>query len=240
MKYSEAMEFARLLDFEPDKAYASTFKRAMEAEEAFKSQMALESTFGAFVDDADNMRDENIAIATEAANAVTNALGKIATWFKNLLIRFKAMVRKIIFKARANSVEKTVQKMAKAGKEAGSTAPFKNAAVELTDEEVQNYNDALNSMSIVNLKMNRVPKTVNAAFLSRMAKQIVAASDSVEANLTKAMKNPSPNVTVDEINNQCKACAKAMKITTALLNKAVKAGAVQKTGDSNKETEANK
>ena len=222
MKYSEAMEFARLLDFEPDKAYANTFKRAMEAEEAFKSQMALESTFGAFVDDTDNMRDENIAVATEAANAVTNALGKIANWFKNLLTRFKAMIRRIVFKSRTKTFQKAMKKVSASGKNAGSTAPIKAMVVELNDEEKKSYTEILNAAGIT-VNLNKV----DAASLANIGKQVMDKSSAAEKELDAAMKNPNPNVTVKDINAKCKACAKAMKVTTSLLNKAVKAGAVQ-------------
>lgn len=136
MKYAEAMEYARLLDFEPDVAYADSFKRAIAAEESFRNQMAFESTLGAFVDDVDELRSENIEIATEAANAVTETLKKIATWFKNLLIKFKAMIRKIVFKARVKAADKAVSKMSKNAKAAGSAAPAKGV-VELTDEELR-------------------------------------------------------------------------------------------------------
>ena len=45
--------------------------------------------------------------------------------------------------------------------------------------------------------------------------------------MAEAMKNPSADVSVKDLNENCKLVARAMKIATSLLNKAVKAGVVQ-------------
>lgn len=226
MKYSEAMEFARLLDFEPDVAYANSFKRAIAAEESFRNQMAFESTLGAFVDDVDELRSENIEIATEAANAVTETLKKIATWFKNLLIKFKAMIRKIVFKARVKDANKAVAKMSKNAKAAGSAAPAKGV-VELSDEEVESYNEVFKALDEKGIKAGFIGANMNAMTLANLCKMIASRGDECEKKLADAMKNPSADVSVKDLNENCKLVARAMKIATSLLNKAVKAGVVQ-------------
>lgn len=226
MKYSEAMEFARLLDFEPDVAYADSFKRAIAAEESFRNQMAFESTLGAFVDDVDELRSENIEIATEAANAVTETLKKIATWFKNLLIKFKAMIRKIVFKARVKVADKAVAKMSKNAKAAGSAAPAKGV-VELTDDEVESYNEVFKALDEKGIKAGFIGANMNAMTLANLCKMIASRGDECEKKLADAMKNPSADVSVKDLNENCKLVARAMKIATSLLNKAVKAGVVQ-------------
>lgn len=226
MKYAEAMEYARLLDFEPDVAYADSFKRAIAAEESFRNQMAFESTLGAFVDDVDELRSENIEIATEAANAVTETLKKIATWFKNLLIKFKAMIRKIVFKARVKTADKAVAKMSKNAKAAGSAAPAKGV-VELTDEEVESYNEVFNALDEKGIKAGFIGANMNAMTLANLCKMIASRGDECEKKLADAMKNPSADVSVKDLNENCKLVARAMKIATSLLNKAVKAGVVQ-------------
>ena len=226
MKYAEAMEYARLLDFEPDVAYADSFKRATAAEESFRNQMAFESTLGAFVDDVDELRSENIEIATEAANAVTETLKKIATWFKNLLIKFKAMIRKIVFKSRVKAADKAVAKMSKNAKAAGSAAPAKGV-VELSDEEVESYNEVFKALDEKGIKAGFIGANMNAMTLANLCKMIASRGDECEKKLSDAMKNPSADVSVKELNENCKLVARAMKIATSLLNKAVKAGVVQ-------------
>ena len=226
MKYAEAMEYARLLDFEPDVTYADSFKRAIAAEESFRNQMAFESTLGAFVDDVDELRSENIEIATEAANAVTETLKKIATWFKNLLIKFKAMIRKIVFKARVKAADKAVAKMSKNAKAAGSAAPAKGV-VELTDEEVESYNEVFKALDEKGIKAGFINANMNAMTLANLCKRIASRGDECEKKLAEAMKNPSADVSVKDLNENCKLVARAMKIATSLLNKAVKAGVVQ-------------
>ena len=226
MKYAEAMEYARLLDFEPDVAYADSFKRAIAAEESFRNQMAFESTLGAFVDDVDELRSENIEIATEAANAVTETLKKIATWFKNLLIKFKAMIRKIVFKARVKAADKAVAKMSKNAKAVGSAAPAKGV-VELTDEEVESYNEVFKALDEKGIKAGFIGANMNAMTLANLCKMIASRGDECEKKLAEAMKNPSADVSVKDLNENCKLVARAMKIATSLLNKAVKAGVVQ-------------
>ena len=226
MKYAEAMEYARLLDFEPDVAYADSFKRAIAAEESFRNQMAFESTLGAFVDDVDELRSENIEIATEAANAVTETLKKIAAWFKNLLIKFKAMIRKIVFKARVKAADKAVAKMSKNAKAAGSAAPAKGV-VELTDEEVESYNEVFKALDEKGIKAGFIAANMNAMTLANLCRMIASRGDECEKKLADAMKNPSADVSVKDLNENCKLVARAMKIATSLLNKAVKAGVVQ-------------
>lgn len=226
MKYAEAMEYVRLLDFEPDVAYADSFKRAIAAEESFRNQMAFESTLGAFVDDVDELRSENIEIATEAANAVTETLKKISTWFKNLLIKFKAMIRKIVFKARVKAADKAVSKMSKNAKAAGSAAPAKGV-VDLTDEEVESYNEVFKALDEKGIKAGFIGANMNAMTLANLCKMIASRGDECEKKLSDAMKNPSADVSVKDLNENCKLVARAMKIATSLLNKAVKAGVVQ-------------
>lgn len=221
MKYAEAMEFSRLLNFDPEVAYAESFKRAYAAEEAFQKQYAFEATLGAFVDDIDEMHDDNIAIATEAANAVTDAIKKIATWFKNLLVKFKTMIRRIVFKARVKSVKKAIK---------GSSGAAMAASIDLTDEEVKNYTDAMNQASDSGVKFGVVPKTVTPMYLAKQTQTVFNFAFKVESDLDRALKNPDYSTQVKELNARAKACAASMKVMTALTNKAIKAGVVQVKG----------
>ena len=237
MKYTEAMEFAKLLDFDPSVAYKESFDRAIAAEESFKAQMAFESTLGAFVDD-DEYRTENIRVATEAANAVVDTLKKIATWFKNLLVKFKAFIRKIIFKARVTAADKAVAKMSKNAKAAGSAAPAKGV-VTLSDEELEKYNAVFKDLDQKGIRAGFIGANMNAMTLANLCKMIASRGDECEKKLADAMKNPSADVSVKDLNENCKLIARAMKITTSLLNKAVKAGAVQSSEQPAEKVDAN-
>lgn len=228
MKYAEAMEYSRLLNFEPDVAYAESFKRAIAAEEAFKNQMAFESTLGTLIDDVDSLREDNIEIATEAANAVVDTLKKIATWFKNLLTKFKAMVRKIIFKSRVKANDKAVSKMAKASvKNTGSTQAFKSNTVKLSDEEFTKYSQVFKDLDGLGVKAGFLKQEMNPMELANLSKMVSSRGDACEKELADAMKNPSPETSVKDLNQKCKLVAQAMKVITIMLNKAVKSGAVQ-------------
>lgn len=228
MKYSEAMEYTRLLNFDPETAYPESFKRAIAAEEAFQNQMAFESTMGSFVDDVDSLRDENIEIATEAANAVGDTLKKIWNWFKNLLTRFKQMVRKIIFKSRAKKNAKMAKKLGSSYDINKGTGAIKYAeGIELTDDEYEKYNKVFIDLADAGMSVGSLSKTMNAMGLATLSKRVAAQGDECEKKLSEAMKNPSPDVSVKDLNMMCKKVAQAMKIVTALMNKAVKNGTVQ-------------
>ena len=223
MKYSEAMEYTRLLNFDPETAYPESFKRAIAAEEAFQNQMAFESTMGSFVDDVDSLREDNIEIATEAANAVGDTLKKIWNWFKNLLTRFKQMVRKIIFKSRAKKNEKMIRNtVSKKG-----TKPIKEGVVELSDDEYEKYSKLFMELTDAGMSVGSVSKSMTAIDLAKLSKRVAAQGDECEKQLSDAMKNPSPDVSVKDLNMMCKKVAQAMKIVTVLMNKAVKNGTVQ-------------
>ena len=234
MKYTEAMEFAKLLDFDPSVAYKESFDRAIAAEESFKAQMAFESTLGAFVDD-DDYRTENIRVATEAANAVVDTLKKIATWFKNLLVKFKAFIRKIIFKARVKSVDKMVKKSAmKSG-----TKSIKEGVVTLSDEELEKYNAVFKGLDEKGIRAGFMKSEMTALELANLSKMISKRGDECEKALADAMKNPSPDASVKDLNEKCRGVAQAMKIVTTLLNKAIKSGAVQSSEQPAEKVEAN-
>ena len=228
MKYSEAMEYTRLLNFDPEIAYPESFKRAIAAEEAFQNQMAFESTMGSFVDDVDSLRDENIEIATEAANAVGDTLKKIWNWFKNLLTRFKQMIRKIVFKSRVKKNEKMAKKIGSKYDINKGTGPIKNSAdIELSDEEYEKYNKIFIALSDNGMGIGSLSKTMSAVDLAKLSKRIASLGDEYEKKLSDAMKNPSPDTSVKTLNTACKQVAQAMKVVTTLLNKAVKNGTVQ-------------
>ena len=224
MKYAEAMEFSRLLDFDPSVAFADDLKRATAAEEAFKAQYAFEATLGAFVDDEDTMREENVEIATEALEAVKNALSKVANWFKTLFMKFQTFVRGITFKAASKAVDRT---MKKDGESAGM------GVLVMDDEECGNVEETLAKAGI-SFKIPRSPATgkgnLDTNAVAKLARDTIAKGTKVNADLAAALKNPGPDTNVQQMNEDAKAAAKAIKVCTSMLNRAAKADLISVKG----------
>ena len=224
MKYAEAMEFSRLLDFDPSVAFADDLKRATAAEEAFKTQYAFEATLGAFVDDEETMREENVEIATEALEAVKNALSKVANWFKTLFMKFQTFVRGITFKAASKAVDRT---MKKDGESAGW------GLLVIDDEECGNVEETLAKAGI-SFKVPRSPATgkgnLDTNAVAKLARDTIAKGTKVNADLAAALKNPGPDTNVQQMNEDAKAAAKAIKVCTGMLNRAAKADLISVKG----------
>lgn len=224
MKYAEAMEFSRLLNFDPSVAFADDLKRATAAEEAFKAQYAFESTLGAFVDDEDTMREENVEIATEALEAVKNALTKVANWFKTLFMKFQTFVRGITFKAATKAVDRT---MKKDGESAGM------GVLVMDEEECGNVEETLAKAGI-SFKVPRSPATgkgnLDTNAIAKLARDTIARGTKVNADLAAALKNPGPDTNVQQMNEDAKAAAKAIKVCTGMLNRAAKADLISVKG----------
>lgn len=224
MKYAEAMEFSRLLDFNPSVAFADDLKRATAAEEAFKAQYAFEATLGAFVDDEDTMREENVEIATEALEAVKNALSKVANWFKTLFMKFQTFVRGITFKGASKAVDRT---MKKDGESAGM------GVLVMDDEECGNVEETLAKAGI-SFKIPRSPATgkgnLDTNAVAKLARDTIAKGTKVNADLAAALKNPGPDTNVQQMNEDAKAAAKAIKVCTGMLNRAAKADLISVKG----------
>ena len=224
MKYAEAMEFSRLLDFDPSVAFVDDLKRATAAEEAFKAQYAFEATLGAFVDDEETMREENVEIATEALEAVKNALSKVANWFKTLFMKFQTFVRGIIFKAASKGVDRT---MKKDGESAGM------GVLVMDDEECGNVEETLAKAGI-SFKIPRSPATgkgnLDTNAVAKLARDTIAKGTKVNADLAAALKNPGPDTNVQQMNEDAKAAAKAIKVCTGMLNRAAKADLISVKG----------
>ena len=224
MKYAEAMEFSRLLDFNPSVAFADDLKRATAAEEAFKAQYAFEATLGAFVDDEDTMREENVEIATEALEAVKNALSKVANWFKTMFMKFQTFVRGITFKGASKAVDRT---MKKDGESAGM------GVLVMDDEECGNVEETLAKAGI-SFKIPRSPATgkgnLDTNAVAKLARDTIAKGTKVNADLAAALKNPGPDTNVQQMNEDAKAAAKAIKVCTGMLNRAAKADLISVKG----------
>ena len=224
MKYAEAMEFSRLLDFDPSVAFADDLKRATAAEEAFKAQYAFEATLGAFVDDEETMREENVEIATEALEAVKNALSKVANWFKTLFMKFQTFVRGITFKAASKAVDRT---MKKDGESAGM------GVLVMDDEECGKVEETLAKAGI-SFKIPRSPATgkgnLDTNAVAKLARDTIAKGTKVNVDLAAALKNPGPDINVQQMNEDAKAAAKAIKVCTGMLNRAAKADLISVKG----------
>ena len=224
MKYAEAMEFSRLLDFNPSIAFADDLKRATAAEEAFKAQYAFEATLGAFVDDEEAMREENVEIATEALEAVKNALSKVANWSKTLFMKFQTSARGITFKAAPKAVDRT---MKKDGESAGM------GVLVMDDEECGNIEETLAKAGI-SFKVPRSPATgkgnLDTNAVAKLARDTIAKGTKVNADLAAALKNPGPDTNVQQMNDDAKAAAKAIKVCTGMLNRAAKADLISVKG----------
>ena len=217
MNYMEAKEFASILTLDPEVEFKSAIEAAIAAEESFKAQMAFESTLGAFVDD-DEYRTENIRVATEAANAVKDALKKVADWFGKLIQKFSAFVRGIVFKS---SIKK-LKNFTDDGKKAG-----KIDMVSITEDEYKSFAEDWKTVTGKNYTGN-LYAGVSASMLASESKQVFNTCKVINDDLKKALKDPSPDQSIEDLTKKAKAGSRLVRTVISVLNKAAKRGVVQK------------
>lgn len=224
MRYTEAMEFSRLLNLDPEVAFKNSYKEALEAENSFYHQMALESTLGAFIDDNDAMEEANMEVATEALEKITNWLKKVAAWFKKLLMKFQAMVRGITFRAAEKAYNRTYEKTNNKGEYS------KKAQGMQMDLEIDA--DALDKLKTdwetVGKSAASLPSgSISAGTLAGMTKDSIKMGLEINKQLQDALRDPNTTENVKDLNDKAKAAARIIKTMTSLLNKAANKGIIE-------------
>lgn len=221
MNYSEAVEFNRLLNLDPEVAFANSYKAALEAENSFRSQMALESSLGSFIEDSDEMEEANMEVATEAMEKITNWLKKVAAWFKKLLMRFQAMVRGIAFrraeKKFANTYEKTNSKGEYSKKAQGMQRGL----------EIDGLDALAKDWETLGMPASSLQNTMDAGSLAGMTKNTIKMGIEINKKLQDALRDPNTSEDVKTLNEQAKAAGRVINKMTSLLNKAAKKGIIQ-------------
>lgn len=234
MHYSEAVEFNRLMNLDPEVAFADSYKAALEAQAAYQDQMALESTLGAFIsDDSDAMESENFEVATEAMEKITNWLKKVAAWFKRLLMRFQAMVRGIMFRRAEASFKKNYEgenpnKKGHYSYEYGTTKKAKGMQ---KDMEISGLDAIQKDWETLGMPAASLQDTVTAGSLAGMTKSTIQMGIGINKELQDALRDPNSDVDIQELNKKAKAAGRVINKMTSLLNQAAKKGIIQMKND---------
>lgn len=225
MNYDESLEFAKLLNTDPSVAFASEYEAAIESVTEADARDFVNSCMESFVDDADFIpdMDEDLDDVTEAVtDSVKNWAGKVADWFKKMVMKFQAFVRGITFKNAQKSFDKKFGGSGKAAQDRMAAANSVKLNTEMLVKASADY------MKFADAKKFPLTEKATATDLANMTKQVLKDAIALNKKLQNAIKTKQTADDLKDLNERAKAGGRVIKVCVAVLNTAAKRGVVQK------------
>lgn len=225
MNYDESLEFAKLLNTDPSVAFASEYEAAIESVTEADARKFVNSCMESFVDDADFIpeMDEDLDDVTEAVtDSVKGWVGKVADWFKKVVMKFQAFVRGIVFKATEKSFDKRFGQKDEASQNRMKTANTVKLNTEMLVKASADYKTFSGSATFP------VSKESNASVLAAATKKILSDSIALNKELQDALKTEKSAEELKTLNDRAKAGGRVIKVFVSVLNAAVKRGVVRR------------
>ena len=198
MKYSEAMEIHQLLTSDV-------------CEKVEESLIQLETGIL-----CDSFISDKESVVTEAFEYVKETFKTLVTWFKNLFNKFVSIMRGFSFKMQESKLKRLDKKVTS------------SSEIELSDEEFESLQKALDEVGNVNVSIS---KKMKATALSNLCKAALKKGRETNDALRKGMNsmeisnNPrEASTTMKSYTTMAKNCARVIKMTMSLMNKAIKNG----------------
>ncbi len=225
MNYDESLEFAKLLNTDPSVAFASEYEAAIESVTEADARDFVNSCMESFVDDADFIpdMDEDLDDVTEAVtDSVKNWAGKVADWFKKMVMKFQAFIRGITFKAAQKSFDKKFGGSGKAAQDRMAAANSVKLNTEMLVKASADY------MKFADTKKFPLTEKATATDLANMTKQVLKDAIALNKKLQNAIKTKQTADDLKDLNERAKAGGRVIKVCVAVLNTAAKRGVIQK------------
>ena len=225
MNYDESLEFAKLLNTDPSVAFASEYEAAIESVTEADARDFVNSCMESFVDDADFISDmdEDLDDVTEAVtDSVKNWAGKVADWFKKLVMKFQAFVRGITFKSAQKSFDKRFGGSGKAAQDRMKAANSVKLNSEMLVKVASDYQKFAGTTNFP------IDDDATATDLANMTKQVLKDAIALNKKLQSALKTKQSAEDLKDLNERAKAGGRVIKVCVSVLNTAAKRGVIQK------------
>lgn len=226
MNYDESLEFAKLLNTDPSVAFASEYEAAIESVTEADARDFVNSCMESFVDDADFIpdMDDDLDDVTEAVtDSVKNWAGKVADWFKKLVMKFQAFIRGITFKNAQKSFDKKFGGNGKAARDRMDAANSVKLNSEMLVKASADYEIFCGKKFMLSMNDN-----ATADDLAAMTKNVLKDAIALNKKLQSALKTKQSAEDLKDLNDRAKAGGRVIKVCVSVLNAAAKRGVIAK------------